>query len=72
MNRMDKSFTPDKPLLFEIDRIDVRNFNGRRDKGEPHIVLYTKDGVSKTHALPAQVEAPKHHRFPLSENDDSA
>jgi hypothetical protein len=45
MNQMDKSFTPDKPLLFEIDRIDVRNFNGRRDEGEPHIVLYTKDNI---------------------------
>ncbi len=45
MNRMDKSFTPEKPLLFDIDRIDVRNFNGRRDESEPHIVLYTTDDI---------------------------
>jgi len=45
MNRMDRNFTPDKPLLFQIDRIDVSNFNGRRDEGEPHIVLYTKDNI---------------------------
>ena len=45
MNRTDKTFASAKPLLFEIDRIDVRNFNGRRDEGEPHIVLYTKDDI---------------------------
>ena len=45
MSQMDKSFAPEKPLLFEIDRIDVRNLNGRRDEGEPHIVLYTKDDI---------------------------
>ena len=45
MNQMDKSFASERPLLFEIDRIDVRNFNGRRDEGEPHIVLYTKDDI---------------------------
>ena len=45
MNQMDKSFASAKPLLFEIDRIDARNFNGRRDEGEPHIVLYTKDDI---------------------------
>ena len=45
MNRTDRTFTPEKPLMFEIDRIDVRNFNGRRDGSEPHIVLYTKDNI---------------------------
>lgn len=45
MNLTDRIFTPEKPLLFEIDRIDVRNFNGRRDESEPHIVLYTKDNI---------------------------
>lgn len=45
MNQMDKSFASERPLLFEIDRIDVRNFNGRRDEGEPHIVMYTKDDI---------------------------
>ena len=45
MNRMDKSFTPKKPLMFEIDRIDVTNFRGRRNEGESHIVLYTKGNI---------------------------
>ena len=42
---MDKSITPDKPLLFEIDRIDVSNFNGRQDGRQPHIILYAKDNT---------------------------
>ncbi len=45
MNQMDRTLTPEKLLLFDIDRIDMRNFNGRRDEGEPHIVLYTKDNI---------------------------
>jgi hypothetical protein len=43
LDQMDKSVTPDKPLLYEIDRIDVSNFNGRKSTRSPHIVLYTKD-----------------------------
>jgi hypothetical protein len=43
LDQMDKSVTPDKPLLYEIDRIDVSNFNGRKNGRFPHIVLYTKD-----------------------------
>ena len=43
LDQMDKSVTPDKPLLYEIDRIDVSNFNGRKNSRFPHIVLYTKD-----------------------------
>jgi len=43
LNQMDKSVAPDKPLLYEIDSIDVSNFNGRRSRRKPHIVLYTKD-----------------------------
>ncbi|MFZ0033688.1 MAG: hypothetical protein WAK60_01695 [Sedimentisphaerales bacterium] len=43
LDQMDKSVTPDKPLLYEIDRIDVSNFNGRENNRLPHIVLYTKD-----------------------------
>jgi len=45
MERMDTAVCPNKPLLREIDRIDVDNFNGRRKKTEPHIVLYTKDNI---------------------------
>ncbi len=43
LDHMDKSVTPDRPLLYEIDRIDVSNFNGRRNKRLAHIVLYAKD-----------------------------
>ena len=43
LDQMDKSVTPDKPLLYEIDRIDVSNFNGRENSRFPHIVLYAKD-----------------------------
>lgn len=32
-----------KPILSEIDRIDVSNFNGRENTQHPHIVLYAKD-----------------------------
>jgi hypothetical protein len=48
MNLMDRTLSPDKPLLFEIDRIDVRNFNGRKDSQKPHIVLHTKDDIEIT------------------------
>jgi len=37
--------TPDKPLLYEIDRIDVSNFNGRENSQAAHIILYTKQGT---------------------------
>jgi hypothetical protein len=40
---MDKSVTPNKPLLYDIDRIDVSNFTGRKNSRLPHIVLYTRD-----------------------------
>jgi len=45
LDEMDQSVTPDKPLLSEIDRIDVSNFSGREDARHPHIVLYTKDNT---------------------------
>ncbi len=45
LDQMDKSVTSDKPLLYEIDRIDVSNFNGRENSRFPHIVLYTKDNT---------------------------
>ena len=45
LDKMDSLVTPGKPLLFEIDSIDVRNFNGRRSRSKPHIVLYTKDNA---------------------------
>jgi hypothetical protein len=45
LEQMDKLVTPDKPLLYEIDRIDVSNFNGRENTQHPHIVMYTKDNT---------------------------
>jgi len=45
LERMDKTLTADKPLLYEIDRIDVSNFNGRRNAGFAHIILYTTDNT---------------------------
>ena len=42
LDDMDKSETPDKPLLREIERIDVSNFNGRHNSRHAHIILYTK------------------------------
>jgi hypothetical protein len=45
LNRMDKLTTADKPLLCEIDSIDVKNFNGRHNSRLPHIALYAKDNT---------------------------
>jgi len=45
LDRMDKLVTLDKPLLGEIESIDVGNFKGRQDKRFPHIVLYAKDST---------------------------
>jgi hypothetical protein len=45
LDQMDKSVTPDKPLLYEIDRIDISNFNGRENSRFPHIIFYTKDNT---------------------------
>ncbi|MHC4169612.1 MAG: hypothetical protein ACYSWQ_21925 [Planctomycetota bacterium] len=48
MGQMDRSFTPDKPLLFEIGCIDMSNFGGREDSTRPHIVLHTTDNIEIT------------------------
>ena len=45
LDRMDSLVTPDKPLLYEIDSIDVSNFNGRQDKRLAHIILYATDNT---------------------------
>lgn len=41
----DEEVTPDKPLLREIEAIDVSNFKGREDIRFPHIVLYATDNT---------------------------
>jgi hypothetical protein len=43
--RMDERMAPQKPLLREIDSIDVTNFMGRRNPQGAHIVLYARDGT---------------------------
>jgi len=40
---MDEHTAPDKPLLREIEVIDVSNFGGREDARAAHIVLYATD-----------------------------
>jgi len=45
LDRMDSLVTADKPLLYEIARIDVSNFNGRQNSRAPHIRLYAKDNT---------------------------
>ena len=45
LDQMDKSVTPEKPLLYDIDCIDISNFSGRKNSRSPHIVLYTKDNT---------------------------
>jgi hypothetical protein len=45
LERRDKIETSQKPLLKEIDRIDVTNYDGRKNKRLPHILLYAKDNT---------------------------
>jgi len=45
LEQMDRAVTPEKPLLYEIDSIDVSNFNGRQNSRFAHIVLYAKDNT---------------------------
>ncbi len=45
LDRMDDLVTAEKPLLLEIESIDVSNFNGRYSRSRPHIELYAKDGT---------------------------
>lgn len=43
LDRRDKNDRSQKPLLYEIESIDVSNFNGRQDSRSSHIILYAKD-----------------------------
>lgn len=47
LSAMDKMIKPAPPLLEEIAKIDVGNFDGRKpgSKSDPHIILYIKDGT---------------------------
>jgi hypothetical protein len=43
LERRDRIETSQKPILSEINRLDVSNFDGRKNRKLPHIVLYAKD-----------------------------
>ncbi len=45
LDQRDKIGAYEKPLLSEIDSIDVSNFNGRQNSQASHIILYTKDNT---------------------------
>jgi len=45
LDRMDQRVTPNKPLLGEIDEVDMENYQGRQDPKQPHIILLTTDGT---------------------------
>lgn len=47
LERRDKLLTEGRGLLYEVDRIDVSNFNGRENHRAPHIVLYAGDAEIK-------------------------
>jgi len=43
LERRDRIETTQKPLLSEISRLDVSNFDGRKNRKLAHIILYAKD-----------------------------
>lgn len=45
LDRMDHIVSQRKPLLSELDSIDIGNFNGRHSNKFPHIVLFAKDNT---------------------------
>jgi hypothetical protein len=45
LDKMDRIVASRKPLLYEIETIDISNYNGRKNVKAPHIVLYTKDST---------------------------
>lgn len=45
LNLMDQKVTPDRPLLREIDYIDMSNYLGLRNPTESHVNLIAKDGT---------------------------
>jgi len=45
LDEMDRLVSPDNPLLFELESIDVSNFNGRYSRKNPHILMFAKDGT---------------------------
>ncbi|MCP4452645.1 MAG: hypothetical protein GY809_14380 [Planctomycetes bacterium] len=46
LDSMDQRMAPNKPLLREIDYLDMSNYLGGEDRGESHIDLVAKDGTT--------------------------
>lgn len=44
LERMDEVSCREKPLLNELESIDLSNFDGK-DKDAPHVILYARDGT---------------------------
>ncbi len=45
LDKMDKLLVPEKPLLFDLETIDISNLEGRENKKLSHIILYAKDNT---------------------------
>lgn len=45
LDRMDRRLVPHRPLLSQIEAMDLTNFEGRLKPHSPHIVLVAKDGT---------------------------
>ena len=45
LDRRDRLKSSQKPLLYEIADIDVSNFEGRKNRTAPHIILHTTDNT---------------------------
>ncbi len=43
--QMDKTLKERKPLITELSSIDVSNYQGKKSKSRPHIILYSKDNT---------------------------
>lgn len=43
LDKMDAMVAAEQPLLNQIQAVDVSNFQGRRNRREPHILLYATD-----------------------------
>jgi hypothetical protein len=43
LHKMDAMAAVKRPLINQIQSVDVSNFQGRRDRREPHILLHTTD-----------------------------
>lgn len=45
LGKMDEISCPERPLLREIESVDVANYEGRKTTGASHIILRAKDGT---------------------------